>query len=247
MRHYRTDWITKLPIAHRGLWGGGVPENSLAAFGAAAAAGYAIEFDVTLSADARLVVSHDPTTGRVAGADLRVSRSRAADLAALSLGGGQAMPLLEDVMRLVAGRVPLLIEIKKGLRPAAAGQALLAALSSYDGEVAAESFDPRIVAWIRRHAPDVPRVQAASSLPENRLPRWLRAVWRGMPLNWWARPQFIAYDVRDYPKPMVRFWSRVLGAPVILWTVESQDKLRMAQDFDCNVIFENVRPDCHSA
>jgi len=107
MRHYRTDWITKLPIAHRGLWGGGVPENSLAAFGAAAAAGYAIEFDVTLSADARLVVSHDPTTGRVAGADLRVSRSRAADLAALSLGGGQAMPLLEDVMRLVAGRVPL--------------------------------------------------------------------------------------------------------------------------------------------
>lgn len=224
-----------------------MPENSLAAFETAAAAGYAIEFDVTLSADGRLVVSHDPTTGRMAGADIRVARSRGVDLAALKLGDGQTMPLLEDVLSLVAGRTPLLIEIKKGQRPATAGRALLAALDGYDGEMAAESFDPRVLAWLHRHAPWIPRVQAASSLPEKRLPRWIRAMWRGMPLNWWARPQFIAYDLRDYPKPMLRFWKWALGAPVVLWTVDSQDKLRQAQDFGCNVIFEQVRPTDHKA
>jgi len=241
--HYNPIWITTRPIAHRGLHGPGVPEDSQAAFGAAAAAGYAIELDIRMTADNQLIVNHDPTTGRLSGTNTSIKTTSAAELASLRLSGtAQSIPLLDDVLKLINGRVPLAIEIKHSIPPRAIGPLLMELLNTYPGEVSVASFDPRIVAWFRLHAPHIPRGQIASSLPEKSQPRWIRHIFRAMPLNFWSRPQFIAFDIRDYPNRALSFWQRRLHAPVVLWTVENDEQLATARQAGCNVVFEHIRP-----
>src|SRR5262245_34292389 len=107
-RTYNPSWLSSRPVAHRGLHGPGAPENTLAAFKAAAAARYAIELDVRLSSDNKLVVIHDRNTRRLTRHDLVVADTPAANLTALRLQGTtQSIVLLEDVLRTVRGHVPL--------------------------------------------------------------------------------------------------------------------------------------------
>lgn len=228
------NWLTSQPIAHRGLHNGAVAENSLAAFEAAAQAGYAIELDVRVSADRQLVVIHDPTTGRVLPFDKEVGRTAAAELAPL--------PLLAEVLATVQGRVPILIEIKNGPLSLAAGPLVMAALKTYSGEVAVASFDPRIVNWFRRHAPHIPRGQLVSRLPETAQPQLLKWLLRTMVSNWVTRPDFVAYDVRDLPSRNLAWWRRQRQMPVVLWSIDTPERLKQAQDYRANVIFEKVRP-----
>lgn len=243
LRHYNPIWVTTQPIAHRGLHSAGVPENTLAAFAAAADAGYAIELDIRLTADGRIVVIHDPTTGRVAGQDLSVATTPAAKLTKLNLlNTRETIPLLADVFAGVHGRVPILIEIKTGSPMRVLGPTLIGLLANYSGEVAVESFDPRILMWLRRHAPAIPRGQLAGTLPEKPWPYLYRLFLRSMILNIWARPDFIAFDLRDYPTRMAVFWRHRMHIPVITWTVRRPDQLALAQHHRLNVIFENVRP-----
>jgi glycerophosphoryl diester phosphodiesterase len=239
-------WLHDTPIAHRGLHSGHLPENSLAAFEAAVVAGYAIELDVRCSRDGRLVVHHDADTARLTGRAHLVAETDAAVLTTLRLGGtGQRIPLLADVLAMVAGRVPVLIEIKSGTPMSRLGPALLATLAGYRGRFAVQSFDPGVLAWVRRHAPDYPRGQVCGSFAG--LPRARRALRRAMVTNLRTRPAFLAFDVRAMPSPAVRFWRWVLGAPVLAWTVRTGTDLRRAARSRANIIFENLRPASPSA
>jgi glycerophosphoryl diester phosphodiesterase len=243
-RTYNPSWLSNRPIAHRGLHGHGVPENSLAAFKAAAAARYAIELDVRLTSDRRLVVIHDQNTRRLTRHDHNVAATPADQLTNIRLQGtSQTIPLLEDVLRTVRGHVPLLIEVKY---PAPAGQigpVLVALLAKYRGEVAVEAFDPRLVWWFRRHAPHLPRGQNAGTLPEyTNVPRWVRRFLCGMPFNWLTRPGFIVFDIRDYPNKRLLFWEHVLNIPILVWTIKTQRQLATARHENFNIIFERLRP-----
>ncbi len=243
-RRYHPEWLTTVPIAHRGLHGDGRPENSLPAFEAAAAAGFAIELDVRLTADRRLVVIHEPDTGRMTGRKLRISDTSYAELTQMKLAGSEhTVPLFSDVLAMVAGRVPILIEVKTGSDPRLLGPVLCRILAGYGGEVAVASFDPRVVGWLRQHAPNIPRGQHAGSMPEKRtIPAGLRQLLRIMPLNYLTRPQFIVFDVRDFPDRALAWWAKQLGVPVVLWTIRVDNTLKQARAHGHNIIFEHITP-----
>ena len=151
-------------IAHRGLFTADqrIPENSLAAFRRAVEAGYGMELDVQLSRDGQVVVFHDDDLKRVCGVDAPVDALDYAELQALPLcGTGERMPLFSEVLQLVDGRTPMIVELKNGRRNRELCEKTLALLRAYSGPCCIESFNPMIVSWFRFHAPDLLRGQLA--------------------------------------------------------------------------------------
>jgi glycerophosphoryl diester phosphodiesterase len=152
----------------------------------------------------------------------------AADLSQLALGGGNdRIPALRDVLGMVRGRVPLLIEVKtrRERRVGALCLAVRRDLEGYAGPVAVMGFDPRVGAWFRRHAPHLVRGLVVSEEGARTLSGSLRrrlALWR-------AAPDFLAYDVRDLPSPFAAAQRR-RGLPLLTWTVRTAALLRRAAE-----------------
>lgn len=230
--------------AHRGLHSQdkSVPENSLAAFRLAAEAGYGIELDIQLSRDGQVVVFHDDTLDRVCGVHGRVDAFTLEELRQMRLcGTGEKIPLLTEVFAEVAGRSPFIIELKTGPRNAELCEKGLALMRAYDGPYCVESFDPRIVGWFKKHAPDLLRGQLAGPpRTYNNMPAVGGLVLGDLLGNVLARPEFIAYD--NKPKPVcVRLVER-LGPAKVLWTARDEaDRERVEKENDL-VIFEFYRP-----
>ena len=234
--------------AHRGLHTKDkrIPENSLAAFRAAAQAGYGIELDIQLSADGEVVVFHDDTLDRVCGVHGRVDAFPLARLREMRLcGTEQAIPLLTEVFDAVRGTVPLIIELKTGPRSTELCEKGLARMraytAQYGGPWCVESFDPRIVRWFRKNAPDVLRGQL-SDAPQNftREPPLLRFALGNLLTNLLARPQFVAYGPGKKP-PLARL-AEAMGAIRVCWTVRPEDDVKAKEAENDAVIFEFYTP-----
>ena len=214
----RPAWLTAIPYAHRGLHGAGRIENSRAAFEAAIAAGFGIECDIQLTGDGQAVVFHDYELGRLTAEPGRVADRTLAELQRVKLtGSGETIPSLAEVLGLIGGRVPVLLELKRQKpRGSALCRPVMEALGSYEGQAAVMSFDPQVGQWFARHAPQVVRGLVVT---ENGRRGARGALGRRLAL-WGARPNFLAYDVRDLPS---RFASakRTRGLPVLTWTVRS--------------------------
>ena len=229
-------------FAHRGLHSRdkSVPENSMEAFRRAAAAGYGIELDVQLSRDGQVVVFHDATLQRVCGVEGRVDEKTYAELSQLSLcGSDSGIPLFADVLNVVRGRGPLLVELKNGRHNRELCEKTRALLDNYRGEVCIESFNPLIVAWFRFHAPDLLRGQLATrsrDYVEDGIKPAQAFVLSHTLLNFIARPQFIAYRI-GYRPPTVRF-AEALGAMRFGWT-SHEPRNEKGRDA---VIFEFYKP-----
>ncbi|MCF4166606.1 hypothetical protein L2U69_13210 [Zavarzinia compransoris] len=241
-------WLRDLPVAHRGLHdaAAGVPENSRAAFAAAAAAGYAIEFDIQVSADGVPMVFHDDTLDRMTPESGRVDTWRCGDLRDLQLAGtAETIPTLAEVLRLINGKVPLLIEVKAARGKVGPLEAATAAvLENYRGRFAVQSFNPQSIGWFRRHAPRVARGQISMDYrmdDEGGVKPWQAWFLTHMLFNRLTRPHFIAYDVRALPQRAVAR-ARAAGLPALTWTVRTPaDRKRAAANAD-NIIFEGFRP-----
>ena len=227
--------------AHRGLHrqDKSVPENSLEAFRAAVEHGYGVEMDVHLSADGALVVFHDDTLDRVCGVPGRVEDKTLEELRQLRLCGTDCgIPTLAEALAVLGGRVPLILEIKRGGHNRELCEKTYALLRTYTGPVCIESFDPFIVRWFRLHAPELLRGQL--SLPPKDYgdsTTKLNAFLAGNLLtNVLCRPQFIAYQIGK--KPMtVRLCER-MGAVRVAWTSHAWDQ----ESKNDMVIFEYYRP-----
>lgn len=246
-------WLFERPIAHRGLHSrdDGIVENSRSAVSAAMAGGFAIEVDVQMSADGEAVVFHDAVLDRLTHASGPVNAGTAADLRTLPLAGswhGDRVWTLPDLLSEVAGRVPLVVEIKTqardGTRLARRTAELLAA---YSGRAAAKSFDPRIVAQLRRIAPHLPRgiigCAFSGSNPEWRtLSAPQRFAARHL-LHWpMTRPHFLSWHVHDLPRRAAGLVRTTTAAPIMAWTVRtSLDQARAAVYAD-QMIFEGFTP-----
>jgi len=241
-------WLVSTPIAHRGLTGEGRPGNSLAAFEAATGLGYASELDVQLTAAGELVVVHDYELSALAGRPLRTADLTPDDRRRLRLPGtDEPIPTLREVLDLVAGRVPLLVELK---RPGPSLRAPLAAavmreMAGYRGPYAVESFDPLLVAALRVA---VGRLPAHRRVPVGRLCGLLRTadpvtrfIGRSMVSNVFTRPDFIAYEVDALPSRLVAWWRR-RGTPVVAWPVKSPEQETFARRFADNIVFSGYRP-----
>lgn len=222
----RVDWLRGAFFAHRGFHHDDVPENSLAAFGAAAARGLGIECDVQLTADNEAVVFHDFTLERLTGERGAVVERSAAALGAMALAGGaETIPSLHTLLEVVAGRVPLLIELKsrKEWPVSSLCWAVHRVLLGYRGAHAVMSFDPRAAAWFARNAPETPRGLIVS---EEGREGARYAVQRHLAL-WHARPDFLACDIRDLPSSFAAA-QRARGIPVASWTVRTPALLARA-------------------
>lgn len=249
----RPGWLTARPIAHRGLHDprAGIPENTLAAAEAAIAGGYAIEVDLRAAADGIAVVFHDRTLSRLTAASGPVAAHSAAELTSFHVAGTtQRIPTLMDLLDLTAGRVPLILEVKnEDGDPAPLAAAIIRDLSTYRGDAAVMSFDPRTLDALTSLPPVRPRGfisyaydddEARSNLRSTE--RWARRNLLPIVLTW---PDFIAYDADALPRAAATM-LRHLGYPVLTWTVRSRDEQRRVKSFADQIIFEGFTPESAS-
>lgn len=236
----------KVLFAHRGLHGEGRAENSMSAFRAAIEAGYGIELDIRLSSDGQLVVHHDDELGRVAEGAGRVDSYTAEELSAKRLSGTEdGIPLFEDVLKLVDGRVPLLVEIKEDAGKYGVSDAAAKILKSYRGPYIVESFNPLSLGNIAKRLPEAPRGILAENYFTNPSRRsLLYFVLKLLLLNRICKPCFIAFN-HQHPKSVsLRICRSLFGATTFAWTVRSPEEEAEARrnGFD-SVIFENYIPE----
>jgi glycerophosphoryl diester phosphodiesterase len=212
-------------FAHRGLHDieRGLVENTLPAFAAARDAGFGMELDICFSKDMELVVFHDSDLLRLAGDARRVRQLTLEELKAIPLAGidSARIPTLREVLDLVDGKTPLLIELKSGPDNARLCQALMDMLADYRGEYIVESFNPLIVAWFRFHAPQVVRGQLVGPLriyrpTVNGIAAFFMA---GLMANFVSRPDFVAYDANAQRFFSPHFQRFLFRTPMAAWTV----------------------------
>ena len=231
--------------AHRGLHDGNrqVFENSMKAFSLAANGGYGIEMDVQLTRDNVLVIHHDASTARICGTDHIITQTDYADLPLLP--DGSAIPLFKDFLALIAGRVPLVVEIKSHGDHDKTAAATLAHLREYRGPFCIESFHPQIVRYVRRHAPGVIRGQLASGKPYTGKPKSFFSYFTHKHLlhNFRGRPHFIAYDCSHPASPSLLLARGLFGAFLVAWTVRDQATLDKTRKRYASWIFERFIPD----
>ncbi len=226
----RAAWATLRgpPISHRGLWSAVIPENSLTAFEAACAAGYAIELDVRLSADGAPMVFHDAGLERMTGETGPLTARTAAELGALRLAGSDdPIPTLVEALAAVAGRSLVLVELKP--EPGGLGELEAAVADQLDeckGPVAVIGFDPRTTAWFAERRP---------------------GTLRG--LNADAGPKALAYALAHFTLPSLMRLAdpvvqrlRVQGRPAVVWTVRREAEAAAVSALGDNLIFEGFRP-----
>lgn len=236
----------RLPLAHRGLHDAarGVIENSRAAVAAAVAAGYGIEIDVQRAADGEAMVFHDDALPRLTGAPGLVADHTAAALGRLRLAGGETVPTLAEILALVAGRAPLLIEVKDqtgalGPEVGPLEATVVALLADYPGPVAAMSFNPHSVAALAAAAPELPRglTSCAFEGPDWSLPDYRRAELAGLPDVDRTGAAFVSHDKADLANPAIAK-LKAAGLPILAWTVRSPVEEAAARRVADNVTFE---------
>lgn len=237
----------KAPLAHRALHDvtDGRPENSLVAIKAAIEKGYGIEIDVQLSSDHVAMVFHDYSLDRLTETDGPVAVHSAVQLGTVRLSGGdEGIPTLTEVLELVAGQVPLLIEIKDqdgamGPNVGPLERATVEDLQGYQGPVALMSFNPNSVKVLSELAPDIPRGLVTSAYrPEDwPLNETLCNALREIPDFDRTGSSFISHEVADLDRPRV-LDLKLSGVPVLCWTVKSPESEAQARQIADNITFE---------
>jgi glycerophosphoryl diester phosphodiesterase len=230
-------WLTERVIAHRGAWTEGSlrPENSLAAFEEAARRGYAIELDVQFTVDGQVVVFHDDDLSRMTGLPGALRDATLADVRrARLLGGNETIPTLSDALRVIAGRVPVFVEIKNRGSVGPLEDAVARQISAYSGPAAVMAFNPFSLARIAEHAPHVPRGQLSSALRGEGLRFYEVILLSNLMMNWTSKPDFIGYDLAELPT-LGTTLQRWRGRPLVGWTAETDAQRRAAED-SCDAV-----------
>lgn len=239
------SWLLSKPIAHRGLHSNDhvIPENSIKAFAAAIANGYPIELDIHVLADGTVVVFHDDTLERMCGTKRAISTLTAGELNSFHLKNSEeAIPTLSTVLDFVAGRVPILIEIKKTKAIKNGNAYVKAILDAYPYEFAIQSFNPFILWWFAKNAGQYTRGQLSSAYRGDKLFFLAKILLSNYFFNFISRPDFIAHNVDDLPSKRVES-LRKKGIAVLGWTIRSREKTEKVKPWCDNIIFEGFKPD----
>jgi glycerophosphoryl diester phosphodiesterase len=244
------DWLTARPVAHRGLHDRalGIVENMPAAIDAAIDGHFAIEVDLQLSADGEAMVHHDDELGRLTEGSGALRNMTAAELKAVRFKDTtERMMSLDDLCTRVAGRVPLLIEVKShfdGDRKLVARMAQV--LAAYHGPATGMSFDPDQVLALREQMPALPRGIIAQRSYEDDYWKKLSPAQRDSMLHlrhaFRTRPHFVAFAVTQLPAPAPWVARHLFGLPLLAWTVRTPEQRLRAARYADQMIFEGFRP-----
>jgi glycerophosphoryl diester phosphodiesterase len=243
-------WLTARPVAHRGLHdiSRGIVENMPGAVQAAIAGNFAVEVDIQLTADGEAMVHHDDALGRLNEGSGALLQKTAAELKAVRFKDtGEHMMSLADLCTLVAGRVPLVIEVKShfdGDRKLA--RRMAGVLSSYSGPVVGMSFDPDQVLALRELAPNLPRGIVAQRDYDDDYWKKLTKEQRDSMLylrhGFRTEPHFVAYWVDQLPAPAPWIARNIFGCPLLTWTVRTKEQRERAARYADQMIFEGFVP-----
>jgi len=241
MRVPKGHWLYTTPIAHRGLWGCSIVENSLSAYRNAVKHGYAIEIDVYTTSDGEVVSFHDVTLDRMTGADGLVFEKTLAELKELTLvGSNEKIPTLKEVLQVVDGKVPLLIEIKMQPNINVVDKTI-EILKEYKGEFAIQSFHPGYLIRVKKLAPEFLRgvLSAKKVWHKNVFKRFLV---REMIFNPVIKPDFISYDYNGLPLSK----RKRKNLPLLVFTVTDENVAEIVKSYADNIIFEHIRPEINA-
>lgn len=231
-------WLASRPIAHRGFHdlNGSRWENTMPAFDAAITRGYAIECDVHLSRDGVPVIFHDGDLRRLTGRAGLVHERSAAELAQMKVGGSaDHVPMLAEMLARVAGRVPVVIELK-GMQGRDDGlvAAVARVLADYRGEAAIMSFCHHLVRQFATRAPGIPAGLTAKGTTPGELEAHFSML---------AHPiSFVSFSVADLPNPFVTLVREKLSLPVITWTVRDKKAREITRRHADQMTFEGFEP-----
>ena len=241
MKRLLTDY------AHRGLFSNaeGVPENSLAAFEYAVMGGFGIELDLQLTADGEVVVFHDYSLKRMCGEDIKLSSLTLDELKKYTLLDTKyRIPTFSEVLELVDGKVPLLIELKGENGDTALCEKAAKMLDLYVGAYSVESFNPLLLRWFKKKRPDVVRGQLVTNLVKAKKEGgFLRNfALSALLTNFLSRPDFIAADEKYLKDFSLWVCRELFGAKLFVWTVTKKEHFEInKENGDCS-IFEGFNP-----
>jgi glycerophosphoryl diester phosphodiesterase len=238
-------------FAHRGLhnYTQYPPENSMAAFERAVEEGFGMELDVQMTKDGVPVVFHDFKLKRICNAEGKVSQHTYEELQRYTLcDSGEKIPRFEDVLRMVDGRVPLIVEIKSERINVSDCACIDHLLRAYEGDYCIESFNPMVLFWFRIHHNSVVRGQLSSNFRRDEgYSNALYFFMQHLMLNFFAKPDFIAYNYRFRNEWGRKICHRLYRCPSAAWTIQSQKDLDAVRgDFDI-FIFDGFYPNTNKS
>ena len=237
--------MPKVYYAHRGLHDNesDAPENTMAAFAKAVDHGYGIELDVQLTKDDQVVVCHDYNLKRICGVDRDIDTMTYEELQQYTVyDSEETIPLFTEVLELVDGQVPLIVELKVKDIYSRIAEKADDILQSYAGVYCVESFHPAALIWYRRNRPDVCRGQLATRNAVKESEK-MSFVLRHLLLNFLTAPDFIAYDVNDKEAVSKNICRKIFGCPSVAWTIRSEEQLKEAEKYYDYFIFEGFLPE----
>lgn len=234
--------------AHRGLHDNKseAPENTLRAFLLAVEHGYGIELDVQLTKDKIPVVIHDYNLKRACNEDVKISEYNYEDLLKFNLFGSQErLPTFKEVLKLVDGKVPLIIELKIPWKADTLCELVSDMLKDYKGIYCIESFNPFGLAWYKKHFPKVVRGQLATDFMKEKVEgsKFQYFVLKHLLLNFYTKPNFIAYH-HIYKTGLSYTICRIIyKVKTVAWTIQSQKDLEESKNYYELFIFESFIPE----
>ncbi len=223
----RVGWLGQWIYAHRGLHRPGTPENTLAGFAGAVAAGLGIECDIQRTRDGRAMLFHDWELARLTGKSGQLADYSSDELALIAfLQPDHFIARFEDLLGVAEGKVPILVEIKSKPKydVEASCRAVRDALADYAGLHAVMSFDPRVSRWFARHSPATLRGLVMREDDRGHT----QSGWQRRLALWHARSDFLAYHIDALPSAWVA-GLRSSGMPVLSWTIDSPEKRALAR------------------
>ncbi len=251
----RMGFYRHTQFAHRGYFckEEGIPENSMPAFRAAIDRDYGIELDIQLTKDGQIVVFHDYNLKRLFGVSRPVKNCTMKQLRSLRFPGTrERIPRLKEVLDLVGGRVPLLIELKVPDRSTTLCEKVYDMLKDYPGAYIVESFNSFSLRWFKKNANGILRGQLAERVPRKGgvNQRFARFMLENLLGNFLSRPDFIAYQYLDLPQPVVTYLRAFFQTPIAVWTLQTERELKKGQrDYEMQIFekhgvnYESPRPE----
>lgn len=233
------EWLTQSPMAHRGLHKGfNVPENSYKAFKRAIDKKLSIELDVRMTKDKQIVVFHDKNLIRMCAVRKKVPNQNYEAIKDIPLyKTNQKIPLLTDILELIDGKVPLVIEVKNYGTVGEFENVLAQILDNYKGDFAICSFNPNVVHWFKKNRPEIIRGMVFGDLKKFQISFYKTVfLYRLFKL----RPHFISLDYKLLDTVLPAF-CRWCNKPIVSWTIDSKKKLKKAREIVDNIIFENIK------